>query len=68
MVNFHKQRTIAPEGMVRYGPLSNLRKTALPQMNKCQLIYRIRIFLGVEINFKYFLGVLDIPDIFFGKS
>ena len=26
MVNFHKQRAIAPEGMVRYGPLLNLMK------------------------------------------
>ena len=27
MVNFHKQRAITPEGMVPYGPLSNLKKT-----------------------------------------
>ena len=26
MVNFHKQRAITPEGMVPYGPLSNLMK------------------------------------------
>ena len=26
MVNFHKQRAITTEGMVRYGPLSNLKK------------------------------------------
>ena len=26
-VNFHKQRIITPEGMVRYGPLSNLKMT-----------------------------------------
>ena len=25
MVYFHKQRTITTEGMVRYGPLSNLK-------------------------------------------
>ena len=28
MVNFHKQRAITPEGMVRYGALSNLKKTS----------------------------------------
>ena len=27
MVNFLKQRAITPEGMKRYGPLSNLKKT-----------------------------------------
>ena len=27
MVNFHKQRAITSESMVRYGPLSNLKKT-----------------------------------------
>ena len=27
MVNFHKQRAITTESMVRYGPLSNLKKT-----------------------------------------
>ena len=27
MLNFHKQRAITTESMVRYGPLSNLRKT-----------------------------------------
>ena len=27
MVNVHKQRTIPPEGNVRYGPLSTLKKT-----------------------------------------
>ena len=27
MVNFHNQMAIRPEGMVRYGPLSNLKKT-----------------------------------------
>ena len=27
MVNFHKQRAITPESMMRYGPLSNLKKT-----------------------------------------
>ena len=27
IVSFHKQRAITPEGMVRYGPLSNLTKT-----------------------------------------
>ena len=27
MVNFHEQRVITPEGMGRYGPLSNLKKT-----------------------------------------
>ena len=27
IVNFHKQRTITTERMVRYGPLSNLKKT-----------------------------------------
>ena len=26
-VNFHKQRAITTESMVRYGPLSNLKKT-----------------------------------------
>ena len=26
MVNFHKQRSITAESMVRYGPLSNLKK------------------------------------------
>ena len=26
MVNFHKQRAIPAESMVRYGPLSNLKK------------------------------------------
>ena len=26
MVNFHKQRAITNENMVRYGPLSNLKK------------------------------------------
>ena len=26
MVNLHKQRAITPEGIVRYRPLSNLRK------------------------------------------
>ena len=26
MVNFHKQRAITTESMVRYGPLSNLKK------------------------------------------
>ena len=26
-VNFHKQRAITAESMVRYGPLSNLKKT-----------------------------------------
>ena len=26
-LNFHKQRIITPESMVRYGPLSNLKKT-----------------------------------------
>ena len=25
MVNFHEQRLITPEGMVRYGPLSNMK-------------------------------------------
>ena len=25
MVTFHEQRAITPEGMVRYGPLSNLK-------------------------------------------
>ena len=24
MLNFHKQRAITPEGMVRYGPLSHI--------------------------------------------
>ena len=28
MVNFHKQRAITTESMVRYGPLSNLKKTS----------------------------------------
>ena len=28
MVNFHKQRAITTENMVRYGPLSNLKKTS----------------------------------------
>ena len=28
MVNFHKQRVITTESMVRYGPLSNLKKTS----------------------------------------
>ena len=28
MVNFHKQRAITTEGMVRYKPLSNLKKTS----------------------------------------
>ena len=27
MVNFHKQRAITTESLVRYGPLSNLKKT-----------------------------------------
>ena len=27
MVNFHKQRAITTGSMVRYGPLSNLKKT-----------------------------------------
>ena len=27
MVNFHEQRVITPEGMVRYKPLSKLKKT-----------------------------------------
>ena len=27
MVNFHKQRAITTESMVRYGPLLNLKKT-----------------------------------------
>ena len=27
MENLHEQRAITPEGMVRYGPLSNLKKT-----------------------------------------
>ena len=27
-VNFHKQRPITTESMVRYGPLSNLKKTS----------------------------------------
>ena len=27
MVNFHKQRVITPEGIMRYGPLSNLTDT-----------------------------------------
>ena len=27
-VNFHKQRAITAESMVRYGPLSNLKKTS----------------------------------------
>ena len=27
MVNFHKQRAITSESMVRYRPLSNLKKT-----------------------------------------
>ena len=26
-VNFHKQRAITTESLVRYGPLSNLKKT-----------------------------------------
>ena len=26
-VNFHEQWAMTPEGMVRYGPLSNLKKT-----------------------------------------
>ena len=26
MVNFHKQRAITTDGMVQYGPLSNLKK------------------------------------------
>ena len=26
MVNFHQQRTITTESLVRYGPLSNLKK------------------------------------------
>ena len=29
MVNFHKQGAIATESMVRYGPLSNLKKTSM---------------------------------------
>ena len=28
MVNFHKQRAITAESMVRYGPLSYLKKTS----------------------------------------
>ena len=28
MVNVHKQRAITTESMVRYGPLSNLKKTS----------------------------------------
>ena len=28
-VNFHKQRAITAESMVRYGPLSNLKRTSL---------------------------------------
>ena len=28
MVNFHKQRAITLESLVRYGPLSNLKKTS----------------------------------------
>ena len=28
MVNFYKQRAISTESMVRYGPLSNLKKTS----------------------------------------
>ena len=27
-VNFHKRRAITAESMVRYGPLSNLKKTS----------------------------------------
>ena len=27
VVNFHKQRAITLEGMVQYGPISNLNKT-----------------------------------------
>ena len=27
-LNFHKQRAITAESMVRYGPLSNLKKTS----------------------------------------
>ena len=28
MLKFHKQRAITTESMVRYGPLSNLKKTS----------------------------------------
>ena len=28
-MNFHKQRAITTESLVRYGPLSNLKKTSL---------------------------------------
>ena len=27
MVNFHEQRAMTPEAMVRYGPLSKMKKT-----------------------------------------
>ena len=34
MVKFHKQQAITPEIMVRYGPLSNLKKTNVTEFHK----------------------------------
>ena len=42
MMIFHKQRAIRTEGMVRYGPLSNLKKTSMTKFHKI-LIKSIRL-------------------------
>ena len=34
MVSFHKQKAITPEDIVRYGPLSNLKKTLRYKFHK----------------------------------
>ena len=46
MVNFHKQRAITTEGMVRYGPLSNIM--VLNNVTKFHkiLIKSIRLVVG----------------------
>ena len=43
MVNFHKQRAITTEGMVRYGPLSNLKKTSIMVLNNVTKFHKILI-------------------------
>ena len=42
MVNFHIQRAITTEGMVRYGPLSNLKKDIM-ELNNVTKFHKILI-------------------------
>ena len=42
MMNFHKQKAIAPGGMVRYGPLSNLKKISV-ELNNVTKFHKILI-------------------------